>query len=221
MTLERACEVQMEVGRTHPAMKRAMLDYLLCGRGTLWERYEPTFGEPQDLGPGDAPGGDDDDNAATQDAAGSTSLTEPEGGQEQAAPVRPVTFEKVNTDYVAWDKFRHSPAAQWDEVWWVSKDEMLTRKELRDRFKGVDEESGKPIADLIPMRANARDKEDDREKKRRNPRALVVEIWNKRDRKVIFIAPDWPNAPLEIAPDPLSLQNFFPVPGAALRDAHQ
>jgi hypothetical protein len=209
MTLERACEVQMEIGHTHPAMKRVMLDYLLCGRGTTWERYEPTFGEPQDLA-GDAPGGDDDD--ATQDAAGSTSLTEPEGGEEQAAPVRPVTFEKVNTDYVAWDKFRHSPAAQWDEVWWVSKDEMLTRKELRDRFKGIDEDSGKPIADLIPMRANVRDKDDDREKKRRNPRALVVEIWNKRDRKVIFIAPDWPNAPLEIAPDPLSLQNFFPCP---------
>ncbi len=207
MTLERACEVQMQIGRTHPAMKRAMLDYLLCGRGTLWERYEPTFGEAQDLGPGDAPGGDDDDDA-TQDTAGSTSLTE----SDDTPSVRPVTYEKAFTDYIAWDKFRHSPAAQWDETWWVSKDEMLTRKELRARFKDVDEASGKPIADLIPMRADARDKENDREKKRRNPRALVVEIWNKRDRKVIFIAPDWPNAPLEISDDELKLEGFFPCP---------
>ncbi len=209
MTLERACEVQIEVGNTHPAMKHAMLDYLLCGRGSLWERYEPTFGEAQDLGPGAAPGGDDDSDA-TQDAAGSTSLVE--GENEDAAPVRPVTYEKVNTDYVAWDKFRHSPAAQWDEVWWVSKDEMLTRKELRQRFKGKDEASGKLIADLVPMRADARDKDNDREKKRRNPRALVVEVWNKRDRKVLFIAPDWPNAPLEVGDDELKLENFFPCP---------
>jgi len=207
MTLERALEVQIEVGRTHAAMKRAMLDYLLCGRGTLWERYEPTFGEPQDLGPSD--GGAGDDNDATQDAAGSTSLTE---GEDEPAPVRPVTYEKVCTDYVPWDKFRHSPAAQWVEVWWVEKDEMLTRKELRERFKGRDETTGKLIADLIPMRKEARDKDDNREKKRRNPRALVCEIWNKRDRKVIFIAPDWPNAPLEVADDELKLEGFFPCP---------
>lgn len=208
MTLERALEVQIEVGRTHPAMKRAMLDYLLCGRGTLWERYEPTFGEPQDLGPSSQSGADDDDR--TEGAAGSTSLTESEDAEP--APVRPVTYEKVCTDYVPWDKFRHSPAAQWDEVWWVSKDEMLTRKELRDRFKGVDKDTGKPIADLIPMRAEPRDKENDREKKRRNPGALIVEIWNKRDRKVLFIAPDWPNAPVEISADELHLGGFFPCP---------
>lgn len=190
MTLERACEVQIEVGKLHPAMRKAVMDYLLSGRGTVWERYEPTYGEPEDLGP-------------------SSDTTQPTEGEEKP---RPVTYEKVATDYVAWDKFRHSPASIWEDVWWVSKDEMLTRKELRKRFKAKNEQSGKLIADEIPLRDGSKDKENDREKKRKNPRALVVEIWNKRDREVIFIAPDYGSAPLEIDPDPLSLDGFWPCP---------
>lgn len=195
MTLERACEVMIEIGKLHPAMRKAVLDYLLTGRGTLWERYEPTYGEAQDLGAG-------------PDADKSTSS----GPQQAGEAPRPVTYEKVCTDYVAFDKFKHSPAGTWDDVWWVAKEEMLTRKELRARFKGEAPNSDRLMADLVPLRSDTDSKEDDREKKRRNPRALVVEIWNKRDRKVLFIAPDYPDAPLEIADDPLRLDTFWPCP---------
>ncbi len=40
----------------------------------------------------------------------------------------------------------------------------------------------------------------------------MVEIWNKRDREVIFIAPDYAAQPLETSPDPLSLDGFWPCP---------
>lgn len=193
MTLERALEVQIEVGYLHKSMQKAVLDYLLCGRGTTWERYEPTYGEAIDIGPADysAPDGDQGDDEAEE------------------AP-RQVTYEKVCTDYVAWDKFRHSPAPTWDEVTWVSKEVMMTRRELRDRFKGKDEATGKPIADQIPLRDGSGDKQDDREKKRKQPRACVQEIWDKTNREVIFIAPDYPNGPLERTPDPLHLECFWP-----------
>jgi hypothetical protein len=193
MTLERSCEVMIEIGKLHPAMRKAVLDYLLCGRGTLWERYEPTYGEAQDLGVG-------------PDADKST-----DGPQQAGEAPRPVTYEKVCTDYVAFNKFRHSPAATWDEVWWVAKEEMLTRKELRARFKKKNE-AGQLIADLVPLRSGDKDKESDREKKRLNPRAVVQEIWNKRDRKVIFVAPDYANDTLEETDDPLSLDQFWPCP---------
>ncbi len=140
MTLERACEVQIEVGKLHPAMQKATLDYLLCGRATLWERYEPTFGEPQDLGDGP----DDDKSTDKKD--------------DQGEAPRPVTYEKSCTDHIAWDKFKHSPVSTWDQVWWVAKGEMLTRKEMRARFKAKDPQSGKLIADLVPMREG--DKKD-------------------------------------------------------------
>ncbi|WNV09963.1 hypothetical protein [Tardiphaga sp. 709] len=184
MTLERSIEVQIEVGKMHKAMKKVVLDYLLCGRGSMWERYEPTYGDPVDLG--------DDE-------------------QGDEAP-RPVTYEKVCTDYVAWNRFRHSPAPIWEEVWWVAKEEMLTRKELRARFKATDKETGKLIADLVPLRTGDKDSENDKEKKRKQPRACVWEIWNKTDREVIFIAPDYPNSALERTDDPLSLDGFWPCP---------
>lgn len=187
MTLERALEVQIDVGYLHPSMQAAVLDYLLCGRATTWERYEPTYGEPVDVPD-----------------------TEDEAEQAEGEQPREVTYEKVCTDYVAWNKFRHSPAATWTDVWWVAKEEMLTRKELRARFKDRDAESGKLIADLIPLRDGSGDKGDDREKKRKQPRACIQEIWNKNDREVIFIAPDWPNGPLERTEDPLKLAEFWP-----------
>lgn len=185
MTLERSLEVQIEVGYLHPTMQKCVLDYLLVARGTMWERYEPTYGDAVDV------------------------------GENEQQPPRTVTYEKVCTDYVAWDKFRHSPAAIWEDVWWVGKQEGLTRKELRARFKGKDPATGKLIADLIPLQSGDKDKSDDqndKEKKRRQPRAIIWEIWNKVDREVIFIAPDWPKAPLERRPDPLSLETFWPCP---------
>lgn len=200
MTLERSLEVQIEVGYLHPTMQKAVLDYLLVGRGTAWERYEPTYGEAVDIG----------DQGGAQYGGNATQAAEQPG----EAP-RPVTYEKVCTDYVAWDKFRHSPAAIWEDVWWVAKQEGLTRKELRARFKEIDPASGKPIADLIPLQTGNKDATDDRndkDKKRRQPRAIIWEIWNKVDREVIFIAPDWPNAPLERTPDPLGLESFWPCP---------
>lgn len=198
MTLERSLEVQIEVGYLHPTMQKAVLDYLLVGRGTVWERYEPTYGEAVDIG----------DQGGAQYGAGQA--TEKPG----EAP-RPVTYEKSCSDYVAWDKFRHSPAAIWEDVWWVAKQEALTRKELRARFKEIDPVSGKPIADLIPLQTGNKDATDDRndkDKKKRQPRGFIWEIWNKVDREVIFIAPDWPNRALERRPDPLGLDSFWPCP---------
>lgn len=187
MTLERACEIQIEVGKFHAGMRKSVRDYLLCGRATLWERYEPTYGE------------------AKQPESQAADGTE---------PAKPVTYEKVCTDYVAWDKFRHSPANGWEDVWWVSKDEMLTRKELRAWLGDAETPSGKLLADAIPLRHDdkSRDKDDNREKKRRNPRALIVEIWNKCNGEVIFIAPDYAEAPVKTTPDPLNLADFWPCP---------
>lgn len=169
MTLERAVEVQIEIGGLHEGMKKAALDYLLCGRGTIWERYEPVY-----------------------------------QGDE-------VSYEKVTTDYVAYNNFKHAPAPVWEEVWWVAKKELLTRRELRDRFDAVDEETGKPIADLVPLQ-NAKADADEKERKRLQPRACVWEIWDKVKRQVVFICPDWPSAPLEVTDDPLQLESFWPCP---------
>lgn len=215
MTLERSLEVTIDECGFHPATKMAVMDYLLCGRGVTWDRYEPTYGTPEDLGPQAS----DDEGTNTPKAERSAKGDDiDEDGAPAEAP-RPVTWEKSYTDYVYFKNFRHSPSPTWEEVSWVAKLDFLTRKELRTRFKGKDPQSGNPIADLIPLEKDydqgPKDQRDNRDArpraKNRTPKAPVWEIWDKTNREVIFIAPGWEACPLERTPDPLNLQGFWPV----------
>lgn len=207
MTLERSLEVTIEECHFHPSTQKSVLDYLLCGRGVVWNRYEPTYGEPQDLGPTDA------DDEGTKEPKADRAAEETDEAGEPAEPARPVTWEKVYQDYVNWKNFRHSPSPVWEEVWWVAKREFMTRRELRTRFKGKDPMTGKPIADVIPLEDQKyKDAEDGNKEKTKKVRktAEVWEIWDKTNREVVFIAPQYPQAALERTPDPLNLQEFFP-----------
>lgn len=216
MTLERSLEVTIEQCGYHPATKRAVMDYLLCGRGVTWERYEPTYGTPEDIGPTPADNESPGEPAAARADKGDDVE---EDGEPTEAP-RPVTWEKVYTDYVGFKNFRHSPAPTWEEVTWVAKRDYLTRKELRTRFKGIDPQSGKPIADLIPLQTDYEQTSQERrdhgnarpKSKNKIPRAEIWEIWDKTDREVIFIATGWEQSALERTPDPLGLQEFWPCP---------
>lgn len=206
MTLERALEVTVEECGFHPSTRMSVLDYLLPGRGVMWNRYEPTYGTPEDLGP---TANDDEGQAAPK----ADRAADDENPGEPAEAPRPVTWEKVYQDYVGWKNFRHSPAATWDEVWWVAKREFMSRRELKTRFKGNDPQTGKPIADLIPLQDQTfKDWDDGGKEKPKKSRktAAVWEIWDKNNREVVFIAEDYALAPLERTPDPLGLQNFWP-----------
>lgn len=211
MTLERSLDVTIQQCGFHSATKKASLDYLLCGRGTTWDRYEPTYGEPLDLG--EQPS-DDESTDASLEARSVTDDADDDDGESPEAP-RPVTWEKVYTDYVNWKNFRHSPSPVWEEVTWVAKREYLSRRELRTRFKAVDPVSSKPIADLIPLQTDGGRKRDNDGRflrGRRKPMAEVWEIWDKTSRQVIFIATQYTEAPLERTDDPLKLQDFWPCP---------
>lgn len=207
MTLERSLEVTIEECHFHPSTQKAVLDYLLCARGVIWNRYEPTYGTPEDLGETDA------DDEGTKEPAADRGVEETDEDGEPAEPARPVTWEKVYQDYVNWKNFRHSPSPVWEEVWWVAKREFMTRRELRTRFKGKDPATGKMIADLIPLEDQKfKDTEDGNKEKTKKVRktAEVWEIWDKTNREVVFIASQYPQAALERTPDPLNLQEFFP-----------
>ena len=208
MTLERSLEVTIEECGFHPTVSKCVLDYLLVGRGVAWNRYEPTYGTPTDLG-----------DTETDDEGQKTSLVdratqEDDDGGEGAEMPRPVTWEKVYQDYVAWKNFRHSTAPIWEEVTWVAKREFMTRRELRTRWPNEkDPKSGKLIADMIPLSDQSYKDWDDggKEKPKKSRKtAEIWEIWDKTNREVVFIASMYPEAPLERVKDPLGLQGFFP-----------
>lgn len=209
MILERSLEVTVEECGFHQATRMAVLDYLLPGRGIIWNRYEPTYGAPVEPGPT----ANDDEGQATPAAARSSKDEDGENPEPAEAP-RPVTWEKVYQDYVGWKNFRHSPAATWEEVWWVAKREFMTRRELRTRWPDAkDPQSGKRIADLIPLQDQTFKDWNDGGKdkpKKATKTAAVWEIWDKNNREVVFVAEGYPQAALERTADPLGLMNFWP-----------
>ena len=113
-----------------------------------------------------------------------------------------VYSEEVLPDYIHWEDFGHTYGRTWEEITAVWKKAYLSRKQLVKRFGA----KGKTVPlDHSPKKLNDT-KIDDRLKK-----ATVYEIWDKTDKKAIWIHKDV-KTPLDEKPDPLKLKDFFPCP---------
>ncbi len=169
------------------AMNSCVEDRLLCGRGTPWVRFEPTFSQVPV--PTDA-----------IDGVQIESTAEPPMAEEIQSVHSPV-------DYVYWKDFQHSPARIWDEVWWVARWAYLDRDEGVERFGDVFKNV--PLQDY--HEDNSKKSKDRANSGSFVKKAKVAEIWNKRTGRVCWIAKDYPQA-LDEREDPLHLEGFFPCP---------
>lgn len=104
--------------------------------------------------------------------------------------------EDVVVDYVHWLDFGHTWARTWEEVRGVWRKVYMTRAELVKRFK-----NGKDV----PLDKEEKNNED----KVGVRKACVYEIWDKVEKKAIWINKTM-GAPLDERPDPLQLKDFFP-----------
>lgn len=176
----------------HPSfddlMEQAVLEALVPGRGLVWFKYEAEFEEGEG--------------------------NEVEDGEPGApAPTR-VTYESVCGEYVPWDRFRHGYGKKWKDVPWVAREHLMSKSELEESF-------GKEAAKRIPLTVSSKVSEEAADNDRREMSraeegsvdlAQVFEIWDKSERKVLFIAPAAPGSPVKEVPDPLELEGFFPCP---------
>lgn len=104
--LERVLEYEVDQFEDYgAAMRSAVEDRLLPGRGTAWVRFAPV----------------------TNQVPEQTTNTKPE-------PVERIDAAHAPVDYVYWQDFRHSPARTWDEVCWVARRVYMTKEEGTDRF---------------------------------------------------------------------------------------
>jgi len=168
------------------AMRGAVEDRLLPGRGTAWIRYEPVIVNEQ---PGE--------------------MKEPEEAQVYDVVEQPT--ERIDAahspiDYVYWTDFLHSPARTWDEVWWVARCVYMTKEEGIERFGDVFKNVGLDSSNTDMDAKNPMTAKNTYDKK-----AKVFEIWNKRTGKVCWLAKGYPQS-LDERDDPLELEEFFPCP---------
>ncbi len=199
MILERALRYELEPSGFDEAAKLSVQDYLLPGRGTMWVRYVPQFGEPITVET------DNDSEGETNDGEGS----EPDDDYEDDSDkLREVASEGLEVDYTYYEDFYHSRGRYWSEVEWVAKRVFMTRGALKRRF-------GDKKGAAIPLTHSPGGKLDDRNNvstnDNENTQAIIYEIWCKYDLKVIWIAKDYPEL-CDEKPDPLHLKGFYPCP---------
>lgn len=119
--------------------------------------------------------------------------------------------ECVYGEAVRWDKFFHGYARTWKKVPWIGFEWDMSKDELKKNF---------PKAKLADLRMTATIEEDDASSDKAEDRDelagvktyKVFEIWDKASKKVIFLSPVCPDAPLRYIDDPLELSCFFPIP---------
>ena len=218
--LERGLQYQLDVYNFDMAVRRAIEDYLIVGRGVLRLTYEPVVveGDPEMIpvrqqpitGIGEvAPGqiGDVPIGSAFVDAEGNQVdagmvMQGPMGPYVLGEPVEYVGEQSIRCEYVHWEDFVMSPARGWPDVTWIAFRHLMTRQELVDYYG--------PKGEMIPLSYRG-DEGDAYEDNKQPDRAEIYEIWDKRSGKQIFIAADYDEL-LEEFDDPYNLDGFWPIP---------
>jgi len=229
--LERVLSYELDDGTYYDAIKAGVLDWLLPGRGVAWVRYEARFmpmpGKTQEAAePDEAKEVVPSDESTVPETRPQPVNADQAGADKPPPPARvqgstpgedeQVASESVPVDYVDWEDFDTSPARTWPEVWWISKQVYMDRDELRARFKGKTK-GGRLIADIIPLdwtpeQSKGQSWESWGAQANNGKKARIREIWDKRKRRVIWMAPSWNEALIEEIDDPLKLEGFWPVP---------
>jgi len=198
--LERGASYTVDTQDFDGAMNIAVFDALLPGRGVTRIKHEMI-----DTGDSSTLTGDEDAGVESLPSPGAPpALADQLMQTTSLTPALPY-YEEVRFEPVAWDDFRRGPGRRWDEVTWVAFRHRLTREQAED----INAELGKTIGlDYIPEGADETDGDDSDTFKR----LTVWEIWDKDERRVIWIAPNHKDAPFFEEDDPLSLRDFFPIP---------
>lgn len=199
--LERALLYELDNGSYLSAVRKAVLDRLLPGRGVVWVRYEPKFSAVPQKTQVDP----DDKTPEAQPSAEKDAQAEAGGLNEEVA------YECVPVDYVDWKDFGTSPSRTWEEVWYVWKRVYMTRDEMVQRFGPVGKDvplDWSPNSDMKSAPGSNPTTGSDEGQKR----AKIIELWDKTARKVYWMAEGWSDQMLDEKADPLELENFWPCP---------
>ena len=196
--LERTLRYEVQMSGFDRAIRRALKDKQIPGRGQVWIRYNPLLGEP--ISP---------EQTADNDLTDGKPPEEPREEREDAL-TREVLRESLAVDYVHWQDYGTLPALARteEEVEGKYRRLYMSRSDLIETF-------GKEIGRKIELDHAPKDKTSTGAS---NPvsghegmQATIYEIWWKPTRQVYFIAKSYDEI-CKQADDPLKLEGFFPCP---------
>lgn len=230
--LERALNYAIDAWDFDTPMKAVRDDMLVPGRGVARLDYNSEIITRRDVMPVMAPPIDpmiDPFGALLPPPIIGYTLdgqpVEPDFDDEGAPFVEQKINERVDSRYVFWADYRQSPARQWPDVWWVSFRHTFDREQLDEEFvtgPRATDASRAAVKD-VPMMLESGKNSDGTSNRggddARQPddpqspfgRAVVWEVWNKRQRTRIWVAEGHDKVIRKDA-DPLRLEGFFPLP---------
>lgn len=125
-----------------------------------------------------------------------------------------VAYEQTNCEYVPWRGFRRGPGKSWKDVPWIAFENFLSRSEVEGLLEG-EKDKARILKELKFSYSAEPKKEAEQQGENLSvlaARARVWEIWDKDNRKVHFISPDYTSRRITSVDDPLGLKDFFPIP---------
>lgn len=197
--LERAIRYEVPSSGYFKSVKRARNDYLTVGRGQVWIRYNPKFGDA--ISP---------EQTADNDIEINGKLVDEKREQSEEAQEREVLSESLCVDYVHWKDFYTFPASArtWEEVEGVGRRILMSRQDLIDNFG---DEIGKKIELDCKPKMDGNQGGQSLLSGQEGMQATTFEIWWKPLKKVYFVAKSYDEMCKEVD-DPLRLDGFFPCP---------
>ena len=188
-TLDRALTYTIERSGFDIVARRAVLDYLLPGRSVVRLRYDPVI-------------------APAFDEMGQPMLDETGAALEQ------LNDETVQFENIAYTDFVHSEARAWEKVEWIAFRHFFTRDDAKklfppDAYNLLSFTSRLGETDDTALGENNNQSSDEAA-----DRALVWEIWDKPQGRVVWVAEGVrENGGVLYETDPpLDLEGFFPTP---------
>jgi hypothetical protein len=195
-------------------MRHAVFDRLVPGLGTAWLRLETDTEEVQlqaeanpEPGEGLAP---PESNESTPNEGFAT----PDSPDNQPLAFSRITDQRVAIDYVYWEDFLWSPCRVWEERRWVGRKVYMTKGDLVKRF-GEEKGNAVPL-DYNPSSASVVSTtvtfpSSITPTQLAIKQAVVYEIWDRVDRKVIWYCKGCEYL-LDEREDFLKLVGFDPCP---------
>lgn len=213
--LERSLKNELDQNGFHAAMNMAVMDRLLPGRGVIWMRYEPKFGQGASIPAPTTNGLEDQLYKIGEDTNDKRLLEDTQKEEDLETTQEQVISEKTAVDYVDWRDFYFFPvkARTWAEVQAIGKKVYISKQEAIERFGKKIGKSLKP--DTTPFGSGTSERltySDTAIFQDINERNIVIyEIWNKSDERVFWHSTGYDYL-CDVKDDPLELTGFFPVP---------
>lgn len=124
--------------------------------------------------------------------------------------------QELPTELVPWDRFIRGPGLAWDVVPFIAFEHDLTRDQV---MSIADDKEAIARITFSAARDDGTDFGSEREREQKHKGILrtikVYEVWNKTAREVLFISPEFKDAPITREPDPLGVKGFYCTPRPA------